>query len=58
MIITGPLQNAKVMVREKQSEAAEKVMSIEEKFISSNLAIAAALVLLSFIRRRSHIDLA
>ena len=47
------MQNAKVMAKEKQGEAAEKVMSMgkttEEKFILSNLALAVALVLLSLI---------
>ena len=54
---TRPLQNAKVMEREKQGDAAEKARSgdvdgkesIEEQFILSNLASAVALVLLSFI---------
>ena len=51
---TRPLQNAKVMAREKHGKAAEKVMfigkeSIEEQFILSNLAIAVALALLTFI---------
>ena len=58
---TRPLQNAKVMAREKQGETAEKVTSmgknpllnLEEQFILSNLAIAVALVLLSFIERGS-----
>ena len=50
------MQNAKVMAREKQSEATEKVMfmgteSIEEQFILSSLAITVALVSLSFIQR-------
>ena len=51
--ITKPLLNAKVLAMEKQGEAAEKVMfgkeSTEEQFILSSLAIAVALVLLSFI---------
>ena len=53
-ICTGPLQNAKVMAREKLGETTEMVMfmgkkSIEEQFILSNLVIAVALVLLFFI---------
>ena len=52
--ITRLLQNAKVMAREKQGEAAEKVMLMGKNQLKnsllSNLSIAVALVLLSFIK--------
>ena len=52
---TTPLQNATVMAREKQGEAAAKVMpmgkkSIEEQFILSNTAIAVALVFIPLFK--------
>ena len=51
---TRPLQNAKVMAREKQCEAAKKVMlmvmnPLKNSFFENNLAIVVALVLFSFI---------
>ena len=46
-----PLENAKVMAREKQSKATNVHGKefIEEQFILSNLTVAVALALLSFI---------
>ena len=54
--LTRPLQNAKVMAREKQGKTAEKVMSMGKNPLKNSLfyailAIAVALCLLSFIQR-------